>query len=89
MLRALLIGTVLMLAGCTVSFTQIRGPDGRHLYVMNCAGIAVNRSDCAHLARRLCPHGYRVVDPNTLTSGPDAWRYRAIGQKNLSLVSCT
>jgi hypothetical protein len=86
--RLLLIGTALMLSACAVSFTQIRGPDGKHLYVMNCSGFEVDRTDCAHLARRLCPRGYRVVDPNTLANGPDGRRYRAIGQKNYALVSC-
>jgi hypothetical protein len=86
--RLLLIGTALMLGACAVSFTQIRGPDGKHLYVMNCSGFEVDRTDCAHLARRLCPRGYRVVDPNTLANGADGRRYRAIGQKNYALVSC-
>ena len=86
--RLLLIGMALLLAGCAVSFTQIRSPDGRRLFVMNCSGFAVDRTDCAHLARRLCPRGYRVVDPNTLANGPDGRRFRAIGQKNYALVAC-
>jgi hypothetical protein len=87
--RVLLIGSALLLGGCAVAFTQIRAPDGRHLYVMNCSGFEIDRSNCAHLAHRLCPRGYRVVDPNTLANGPDGRRYRAIAQKNFALVSCT
>jgi hypothetical protein len=87
-MRLLLIGMALLLAGCAVSFTQVRSPDGRRLYVMNCSGFAVDRTDCAHLARRLCPRGYRVVDPNTLANGPDGRRFRAIGEKNYAMVTC-
>lgn len=88
MLRLFSIATAFLLAGCAVSFTQIRAPDGRRLYVMNCSGFEVDRTDCAHLARRLCPRGYRVVDANTLAKGPDGRRYRAIAEKNYALVSC-
>ena len=87
-LRLLLIGMALLLAGCAVSFTEIRAPDGRRLYVMNCSGFAVDRTDCAHLARRLCPRGYRVVDPNSLANGPDGRRFRAIAEKNYAMVAC-
>jgi hypothetical protein len=88
-LRVLAIASLLMLSACAVSFTQVRAPDGRLLYVMNCSGFDVDRSDCAHLARKLCPRGYRVVDPNTLANGRDARRYRTISQRNYALVSCS
>lgn len=88
-LRLFTITSALILAACAVSFTQIRAPDGKHLYVMDCSGFNVNRSDCARLARKICPRGYRVVDANSLANGPDARRYRAIAQKNFALVSCT
>ncbi|MGZ5934816.1 MAG: hypothetical protein ACXWLV_08925 [Rhizomicrobium sp.] len=89
-LRLLMIASVMMLASCAVSFTQIRGPDGRRDYVMNCSGIDVNRSDCARLARKLCPRGYRLVDPNSVASGANGRRYAAmLADKSYVTISCT
>jgi hypothetical protein len=77
-----------LVASCAVSFTQIRGPDGRQAYVMNCNGIEVTKRDCARLARRLCPRGYHLVDERSMAASADARRYRAILQNGYVTVSC-
>jgi hypothetical protein len=78
----------LLSASCAVSFTQIRGPEGKPAYVMNCNGLAVTRRDCAHLARRLCPRGYHLVDERSIAASADARRYRAIMQNDYVMISC-
>jgi hypothetical protein len=83
-----LAATALLAASCAVSFTQIRGPDGRRAYVMNCNGVEVTRRDCAHLARKLCPRGYHLVDERSMAASADARRYRAIVQNGYVTVSC-
>jgi hypothetical protein len=76
----------LLAASCAVSFTQIRGPDGRPAYVMNCNGVEVTKRDCARLAHRLCPRGYHLVDERSMSA--DARRYPAILQNGYVAVSC-
>ncbi len=78
----------LLAASCAVSFTQIRAPDGRPAYVMNCNGIEVTKRDCARLAHRLCPRGYHLVDERSMAASADARRYRAILQYGYVTVSC-
>lgn len=79
----------LFLSSCAVSFTQIRGPDGRHAYVMNCNGIDVTSHDCARLAYRLCPRGYHLLDERSIAASPDAARYKyMIYQRGYMAVSC-
>jgi hypothetical protein len=78
----------LLAASCAVSFTQIRGPEGKPAYVMNCNGLAVTKRDCAHLARRLCPRGYHLVDERSMAAGADARRYRTILQNDYVMISC-
>jgi len=80
---------VFLVTSCAVSFTQIRVPDGRLAYVMNCNGMDVTKRDCARLARSLCPRGYYLVDERSLAAGADAPRYRAILQNGYVTVSCT
>lgn len=89
-LRSLSIASALLLAGCAVSFTQIRGPDGRRDYVMNCSGIEVNRADCARLARKLCPRGYRLVDPNRVAESAAGRRYGAgLADNGYVTITCS
>jgi hypothetical protein len=78
----------LLSASCAVSFTQIRGPEGKPAYVMNCNGLAVTKRDCAHLARRLCPRGYHLVDQRSMTASADARRYSTILQNDYVMISC-
>lgn len=78
-----------LLMSCAVSFTQIRGPDGRHAYVMNCNGIDITTHDCARLAYRLCPRGYHLLDERSVAASPDAARYRyMLYQRGYMVVSC-
>jgi hypothetical protein len=89
MRKLLVLGAVAFVAAsCAVSFTQIRGPDGRRAYVMNCNSVEVTRRDCARLARKLCPRGYHLVDERNMAASADARRYRAILQNGYVTVSC-
>lgn len=90
MWKLLALATVsLLAASCAVSFTQVRAPDGRLAYVMNCNGIDVSRRDCARLAYRLCPRGYHLVDERSVAASPDASRYRyTLYQRGYMTVSC-
>jgi hypothetical protein len=90
MWKLLALATVsLLAASCAVSFTQVRAPDGRLAYVMNCNGIDVSRRDCARLAYRLCPRGYHLVDERSVASSSSAARYRnVLGQGGYVMVSC-
>jgi hypothetical protein len=83
-----LCAAALLSASCAVSFTQIRGPEGKPAYVMNCNGLAVTKRDCAHLARRLCPRGYHVVDERSMAASADARRYRTLLQNDYVMISC-
>jgi hypothetical protein len=78
----------LLSTSCAVSFTQIRGPEGKPAYVMNCNGLAVTKRDCTHLARRLCPRGYHLVDERSMAASVDARRYRTILQNDYIMISC-
>jgi hypothetical protein len=89
MRKLLVLGAMAFLAAsCAVSFTQIRGPDGRPAYVMNCNGVEVTKRDCAHLARKLCPRGYHLVDERSMAASADARRYRTILQNGYLTVAC-
>lgn len=69
-MRFLLMGCIaVLLAGCAVSVTPIKGPDGRQAYVMKCSGYMRDRQDCLVKAGELCPTGYIVVDDNSTTRG--------------------
>lgn len=84
-----LIAVSLVLSSCAVSFTQIRGPNGKPAYVMNCNGVEVTRRDCARLAYRLCPKGYHLIDQPSVASSRDAARYRYIlDQGGYYMVAC-
>ena len=83
-----LCAVAMLAASCAVAFTEIRGPDGRRAYVMNCNGVEVTRRDCARLARRLCPRGYHLVDERSMATSVDARRYRSIIQSGYVTMEC-
>ena len=51
----------LLLAGCA-SASEIRGPQGRAAYLIECPGVAAALDACFRRADRLCPSGYAVLD---------------------------
>ncbi|HTP78304.1 MAG TPA: hypothetical protein VMJ73_15170 [Rhizomicrobium sp.] len=59
--RWTILPAALLVASCSVPFTQIEGADGRPEYVMKCSGLVDDMRGCARLARELCPRGYHLV----------------------------
>jgi hypothetical protein len=51
----------LLLAGCAGA-SEIRGPQGRPAYLIECPGVAAAMGACFREANRLCPSGYAVLD---------------------------
>lgn len=51
-------GAIILLAGCT-TVSQVRGPDGKVAYAVNCRA---DRGACFQKAGELCPTGYTLLD---------------------------
>lgn len=49
-----------IVAGCATA-TNIRGPSGEPLILIECPGIGVPLGECFKKAESLCPQGYRLV----------------------------
>ena len=87
--RLTAIAAVLLLASCSVPFTQISGADGRPEYVMKCGGLMSDMQGCQRLARDLCPRGYRLVGSSSHASATYARTNVPVDQAGNIHISCT
>jgi len=83
------IAAVLLLASCSVPFTQISGADGRPEYVMKCSGLMSDMQGCQRLARDLCPRGYRLVGNTSYGYGTPSRANVPVDQAGNVHISCT
>jgi hypothetical protein len=58
---AWLLLTPLLLVGCATA-TEIRGPQGQVMHLIECPGLALSMGTCFDKANSLCSSGYTVLD---------------------------
>jgi hypothetical protein len=80
-MRGLLLLTLCGLMSACAMVSEVKGPDGRTAYAINCG---INRAMCLQQAGERCPSGYDVVDDSSMIFGTRGY----ITSQTVLTVSC-
>lgn len=92
-MKGLVLGTILIICGCSPAPRSVTLPDGRQGYELNCSGTARTYSDCMNLAAQACGGPYQVFDQEEHSTGAMAMPVGnsvsvITGQHRTMLVTC-
>jgi hypothetical protein len=78
-----------LLFGCTTA-TEIRGPQGQTMHLIECPGTANSMGACFNKANSLCPSGYETLDVQQAL-GPVSYSMYGGGQgiQRHIVIQCT